>query len=118
MKPAAGNGSTRVLLAVVEGCRTYDELMARTGFARGTVARHLHNLRGLGLVDWEYNKSATLHPLVEEVPPTSLVPNSRSTRVSAENVDGSGAALTAPTPALNPLEVDDMADSTTQAGGA
>lgn len=118
MKPAAGNGSTRVLLAVIDGCRTYAPLIERTGLSRSTVAWHLDHLRRLGLVDWTDGKRGTLHPLVEEVPPTSLVPNSRSGRVRAENVDGSGAALTAPTPALNPLEVDDMADSTTQAGGA
>lgn len=96
MRPAAGNGSTRVLLAVIDGCRTYGPLIDRTGLSRSTIAWHLDHLRRLGLVDWIDGRRGTLHPLVEEIPPTSLVTNERSTKVGADNVNGPGAALTAP----------------------
>lgn len=62
------DGYTRVLLAVVRGARTHDEIMAATGRSRQVVNRHLHRLRDDGLVGFEDDKQGTIHPLLREVP--------------------------------------------------
>ena len=72
---AQGDGRTRVLLAVVEGARTYSEVIERTGFARQTVHAHLHRLKALDLITWDdtprtrtgARRQATMSPLVEVV---------------------------------------------------
>ena len=70
MKPDIGPGATRVLLAVVNGCRTYGPIIERTGLARVTVAKHLGRLKSLGLVTWDAGKRGTLRPLVTECLPS------------------------------------------------
>jgi len=63
---AYGDSRTRVLLAVVDGCRTYAELIERTGVKRNTLWHCLRELRADGLVTWEDGKVGTLRPLVHE----------------------------------------------------
>lgn len=66
-----GDSTTRVLGAVIElsrcGTVTYNDLMERTGLARGTIQRHLVDLREAGLVDWKDNAAGTLRPTVKLV---------------------------------------------------
>lgn len=60
------DGATRVLLAVVDGCRTYAELIDRTGLGRATIHHHLDRLQRNGLVAREKGTQGTLRPLVHE----------------------------------------------------
>lgn len=59
-----GDSCTRVLLAVLDGRRTYGELTAATGLGRASVARHLRRLARAGLVAWEPGRQGTLRPQV------------------------------------------------------
>lgn len=65
---ALNDSATRVLLAVVDGCRTYADLMERTGIKRNTLWHRLQELRDEGLVTWVDGTQGTLRPLVSEVP--------------------------------------------------
>lgn len=66
--PFAGNGRTRVLLAVIamsaKGPVYLDPLAAEVGMHRSTVDAHLRGLRADGLVAWETGRKGTLRPLV------------------------------------------------------
>ena len=66
--PDFSSTETRVLLAVVNGARTYEELMAATGVSRGHLHWVLSRLRAGGLVDWRDRHYGTLVPLVGAVP--------------------------------------------------
>ena len=58
---------TRVLLAVLQGHRTYSELMAATRLHRMAVRGALLRLLADGLVTWQPGLQATLRPLVRQV---------------------------------------------------
>lgn len=61
---------TRVLLAIVNGARTLDEIVGMTGIARPTAYDSMLWLRECRLVTWEPVKAATLRALVAEQPIT------------------------------------------------
>jgi DNA-binding transcriptional ArsR family regulator len=53
-----------VLAAVLDGSRTYGDLVAALGIARSTVAWHLQTLRSLRLVDWTPGLHGTIRPVI------------------------------------------------------
>lgn len=90
---AVSDTATRVLLAVVDGCTTYPELIERTGLSKQTLHKYLHRLRELRLVDFEDRKPGTTRTLVHGlIPPTNLC----SCMLGTENESGGGAVDAAP----------------------
>lgn len=59
---------TRILLAVVDGARSYGDIMDATLLPRSTIHPHLHVLIGRGLVAMEKGRQGTIRPLVRQVP--------------------------------------------------
>jgi DNA-binding IclR family transcriptional regulator len=66
-RPLIGDSATRVLLAVLCGASTYEQLVKVTGKNRATIHEHLVRLRAEGLVDWDSGRWGTLHPAVSVV---------------------------------------------------
>ena len=69
----AGDSATRVLLAVLSGASTYEQLVKVTGKNRATIHEHLVRLRGEGLVDWDSGRWGTLRSAVTVVAMTPEV---------------------------------------------
>lgn len=62
------NGSTRVLLAILAGARSHDDIAAACDMSRGSVHYAVHQLADAALVAIEAGRQGTLRALVEEVP--------------------------------------------------
>ena len=65
---AVCNGTTKVLLAVLAGARSHDDIASVCGMSKSSVHYAVHQLADAGLVAIEAGRQGTLRALVEEVP--------------------------------------------------
>ena len=77
-----GDSGTRVLLAVICGATTYDEMVAITHLNRSSVHRHLKRLQAWGLVTWEPDHKRTLRSAVRVAAWTPPPPRPRRKRLA------------------------------------
>lgn len=63
----ASHAETSVLLSVLNGDRTHEDLVEATGYSRGHIHSCLTNLQELGLVGWVPNSKGTIHPTCRRV---------------------------------------------------